>query len=90
MSKFFTLMSDVGIQCLFWLEKIEFAGFSALNWAFFMFVGFCFLRFILFPALGGRPGFHFGQGSSDSVKDSTPNYRNPDSDYYIDNYYPKG
>lgn len=67
MSEFFAMMSDVFLRLLSWLEEFEFAGFSALHWAFFCFAGFAFLRFILWPALGGRIGF--GQGSSDSVKD---------------------
>lgn len=89
MNEFFTMMSEVCLTCLSWLEMVEFAGFSALHWAFFCFVGLAFLRFVLWPALGGRIGFNFGQGNSDTVS-NIPNYQNPNSDHYIDNYYPKG
>lgn len=70
MSEFFTIIGDVMLHCLDWLEQFDFGGYNALNWAFFCFIGAAFLRFILFPALGGRIGFKFGQGKSDSVKDS--------------------
>lgn len=68
MTEFFSIISSVFLDVLDWLESFEFAGYSALHWAFFMFGGFAFLRFILWPALGGRIGFNFSQGKSDSVK----------------------